>query len=586
MNKKSIIGLVFILIASITLFAACSGGTEENVTKYTVTYSTNGGSEISAVTLADGSSITEPSQPEKNDNIFIGWFLDSELTQAASFPFTLENNVTLYVKWTPNLDYFLAARDATVNSNQFEYDFDLNVTTQFATFNGPSAITQGNIKYNSGSQNSYLKTENNSGLLISDGIIHTVKTGDSLAEFKVNKSNKLYGYSSAPVSNDFKYESSSYSKVLFEYDEEQITAVTKTAQNKYKISFSGSATGYINTALSALNSPIVQRFIDLPENDSNLNVYVTFDNGKIDKFEYEFSISVSLASITFSYELDFIKIGTGVTITPPDFQNISINENDIDDELDVVNAALTSYNTQQNSGYDYSTVTHVDYPGANSIDSTTAGRTMRKVDGSEVYFWNRIEFDSDYKNSDLYNSNGIVDYERYRVKYANTDVYDVIDGAIINTYTKIDGYDNGSIDEYYMLIDNLFFNTTNISIVQKALSAGSTTYSLGLTKEGIVALLSFIDDSIRVDVNEQNEVTIFNIESNMEIKDAEFEIIISGGKISAININIKGTYIGSYTQTEFNGACTFGIEYEIVTNNGGAAYIAPTKNSEVDLSNS
>ena len=75
--------------------------------------------------------------------------------------------------------------------------------------------------------------------------------------------------------------------------------------------------------------------------------------------------------------------------------------------------------------------------------------------------------------------------------------------------------------------------------MQKASSAGNTTYSLGLTNDGIVALLSFIDDNIRVDVNEQNEITIYNIESEMIIKNAEFDIIISGGKITEININIK-----------------------------------------------
>lgn len=342
----------------------------------------------------------------------------------------------------------------------------------------------------------------------------------------------------------------------------------------------------MNTALNALNSPIVQRFINVPEIDSNLNVYVTFDNGKIDKFEYEFSISVSLASITFHYDLDFVKVGTGVTITPPAFQNVSISETDINTDLDDIKSAFTSYKLQQNSGYNYTVKTKVDYPGANAINSTTAGRTMRNISGDEVYFWNRIEFDSDYKNKDLYKDKGIVDYERYRIKEARGDVYDVQDGVLFNIYTKLDDYENGDIDEYYLLLKNEFFNTTNISIVQKASSAGNTTYSLGLTNDGIVALLSFIDDNIRVDVKEQNEITIYNIESEMIIKNAEFDIIISGGKITEININIKGSYIGSYPETEFEGACTFELEYELVTNDEGAAYAAPADITKYDIPNS
>ncbi|NLM19246.1 MAG: InlB B-repeat-containing protein [Clostridiaceae bacterium] len=585
MKKKTIIGLAIALIACMAFFVACSG---ENVTKYTVTYVTNGGSSISATSLAEGSSITAPAEPTKDGYILVGWFFDEALEQAVSFPFTLEDDITLYAKWMSNKEYFLAARDATVNSNQFEYNFNLNVTTKFAAFNGPSAISQGNVKYNSASQNSYIKRENNSGLLISDGTIYTVKTGTSLSEFKVNKDNKLYGYSSTQVSNDFKYESSSYAKVLFEYGEDKITAVTKTSQNKYKVTFSGSITGFMNTALNALNSPIVQRFINVPENDSNLNVYVTFDNGKIDKFEYEFSISVSLASITFHYDLDFVKVGTGVTITPPAFQNVSISETDINTDLNDIKSAFTSYKAQQNSGYNYTVKTKVDYPGAFAINSTTAGRTMRNISGNEVYFWNRIEFDSDYKNNDLYKNKGIDDYERYRIKVASGDVYDVEYRVFPPKYeyTKLDDYENGDIDEYYLLLKNEFFNTTNISIVQKASSAGNTTYSLGLTNDGIVALLSFIDENIRVDVNEQNEITIYNIESEMIIKNAEFDIIISEGKITEININIKGSYIGSYPETKFEGACTFELEYELVTNNKGANYTAPDKIKDADLSNS
>ena len=64
----------------------------------------------------------------------------------------------------------------------------------------------------------------------------------------------------------------------------------------------------MNTALTRL-TVLLCNVLLMFETDSNLNVYVTFDNGKIDKFEYEFSISVSLASITFHYDLDFVKVG-------------------------------------------------------------------------------------------------------------------------------------------------------------------------------------------------------------------------------------------------------------------------------------
>jgi len=64
-----------------------------------ITFETNGGSEIAALTLSYNAEITEPAQPEKTGYDFIGWYTDEALTQPYSFPGIAVEEITLYAKW-------------------------------------------------------------------------------------------------------------------------------------------------------------------------------------------------------------------------------------------------------------------------------------------------------------------------------------------------------------------------------------------------------------------------------------------------------------------------------------------------------
>ena len=564
---------------------AIVSNTNTTAIRYSVLYNSNGGSDIAGITVDEGAVIDAPASIEKANYVFDGWYLDSQLSMAVNWPITIQNNTQLYAKWMDNKEYFLRARDRSVNADYFQYDFNLNVTTAYGEIGGPGANIAGNIKYNSQDQNPYYKYEERSGLLIGDGKTYSVLTGTQLAIFKTDTSDKLTEFSVESVSTDFRYESSSFAKALFDFTSEQIDTVILRPDGKYNISFSGSASGMISSVLSALNSSIVQAFIDLPENDTNLTVNVTFEDGYIKTFEYDFSISFSGASLLFHYDLSYANFADDVIIVPPSFQGIAITETAISDILTELYVTFDQYKSQQNSGFDYDIETHIDYPGSNSIDSHIQGRTMRLIDGTDVYFWNRIEFDSDYKNSDLYSTIGIIDYERYRVSYSNQDVYDIIDGFFSNTYTQISEYNNGTIDSFYFMIPSTLLTSENVTFIEKLSSNETTTYTLGLTNLAIINLLGFFDDSIRVDVNGENEIIIFNIESQFEVKLVSFIIEVDASGLVSIDIDIKGSYIGSYLNTEFDGALNFELNYSIITNNEAEDYFAPSTNNEVILSN-
>ena len=80
--------------------------TEEEYDKYlstvTVTFNSNGGSNIAAVTAGYDTKIASPATPVKEHYSFLGWYTDEALTTAFSFDTSVTSNLTLYAKWKLN----------------------------------------------------------------------------------------------------------------------------------------------------------------------------------------------------------------------------------------------------------------------------------------------------------------------------------------------------------------------------------------------------------------------------------------------------------------------------------------------------
>ena len=70
------------------------------VQTYTVTFDTNGGSEVDPVTVDAGSTVTKPADPMKSGHNFGGWYKDSTLQTPWDFADdTVTADTTLYAKW-------------------------------------------------------------------------------------------------------------------------------------------------------------------------------------------------------------------------------------------------------------------------------------------------------------------------------------------------------------------------------------------------------------------------------------------------------------------------------------------------------
>ena len=75
--------------------------TEEKptVTKYTVTFDSNGGSKVSKQTIESGKTATKPSNPTRSGYTFKGWYLNGS---AYNFSNKVTKNITLTAKWEKN----------------------------------------------------------------------------------------------------------------------------------------------------------------------------------------------------------------------------------------------------------------------------------------------------------------------------------------------------------------------------------------------------------------------------------------------------------------------------------------------------
>lgn len=82
-----------IVTKDITLYARWT------IAEYTVTFDTNGGSEVESQPVAKGSKVQRPLPPTKDGFVFDNWYTDIALTQVYDFDTQVTGNLTLYANW-------------------------------------------------------------------------------------------------------------------------------------------------------------------------------------------------------------------------------------------------------------------------------------------------------------------------------------------------------------------------------------------------------------------------------------------------------------------------------------------------------
>lgn len=71
-----------------------------SINQYTISFETNGGTEVEAIKQNYATGVSAPGNPAKNGYKFAGWYSDSTLKNAYTFTTIPAENITLYAKWT------------------------------------------------------------------------------------------------------------------------------------------------------------------------------------------------------------------------------------------------------------------------------------------------------------------------------------------------------------------------------------------------------------------------------------------------------------------------------------------------------
>ena len=137
--KKKLLKSFILTMPLLFALSACEEKPAENienkdeinvVTKYNVTFDSDGGNNVDSQELEENGLVTKPANPTKNKYTFLGWYLNDELFD---FNTKINSNITLKAKWRSN---------STVTLNRLDSDVTYDVETNFNAnyFDQPSNV--------------------------------------------------------------------------------------------------------------------------------------------------------------------------------------------------------------------------------------------------------------------------------------------------------------------------------------------------------------------------------------------------------------------------------------------------------------
>ena len=114
---------------------------------YTVTFDSNGGSEIPEQKVEDGECVKAPNDPEKESFVFLGWYLTDGYSAPYDFNAPVEEDITIYAKWFDKQD--TTDTDGDGLTDQLEQEFGSDPTQYDTDNDGISDYTELNwLNYN------------------------------------------------------------------------------------------------------------------------------------------------------------------------------------------------------------------------------------------------------------------------------------------------------------------------------------------------------------------------------------------------------------------------------------------------------
>ena len=494
------------------------------------------------------------------------------------------------------VERFTRARTNTVSTTSYSYDFELSAKIKFKdAISFSPAKYSGSTYYNEGaSETNFFQVRNITGALVIDSTNYIYNVGSDLIKISADEDKDFSVINHENVASTKDFDKNNFSCILKTLNDNDLLKVTSDG-DKYRLSLKpnfsqDSLLGMLNyidsqTILKALNSYTKDQW----GINFNVNTWATLnsDNSQLKVFHFDASVVIrDVFEIGFEFEQTFTAY-SGVSIQLPTFQNTITSQSEVTSELATLNTAYTAAKTAATSYYTFNVKTTVDHgvsrsnPIGLAVNSRTQGKAKRQIVGDKIYFNNRLEVDSDYKNNDQL-GDLVKDYDSYRARINDGEdsVYDVLDPKVgFNQYTKLDGYDESSIDEFYMLPDQDMLSYDNVKVIKKTVdNNGNTTYKFGLSMDGVNKLITQYNQAIRIDFTRVTIFDIYKIKSDFVGKKALFSITLdSTNKIKGMKIDLKGFYV----EDESDDQVKYRLQNEI-NFDWDKTYTAATTKEDID----
>ena len=101
MTKWTAVLAAVMMVCLPLAFLGCKNNSEDTPVYRTVSFDSDGGSEVEAQSVLDGEKATRPADPTKTGYTFTGWFKGTE-SSAFDFDSAITNDVSLKARWTTN----------------------------------------------------------------------------------------------------------------------------------------------------------------------------------------------------------------------------------------------------------------------------------------------------------------------------------------------------------------------------------------------------------------------------------------------------------------------------------------------------
>ena len=578
----------FLLIIAIILSAvSCGRGQESNTNNdlddsaknemCTISFENT---DLKKQSVKKGSTIQQPTDPDKSGFIFAGWYNDANLTNKTTFPITVDEDIKLYANFYTYQEAFQNARENTIGDAipGFEYEHTMDVSASYLGL----AITgknSGNAKYSTIGEVGFYDESVNAGALLFDGLDYKIRRGTTLQNISLDKNGKIKKYSTEQVTSNYKYDSSSLAKALFEYSDDRINSISSTDQKDiYKLNTTMSVSDVASLIANYINHPIIAKILcELPETDADTNIYVSFTDAKLDSYIYEFKVAVSNLQFNLKYTLKFSNIGTAKNIDAKKFENVALSSSEVKVIKDEVSVIVNNFKNCAASGYDFDVKTGVDFGATTGeINSTFKGSAYRKFQNNSIFFHNDIEIDSDYKNSNLYKD--IDDVRIKLTKLSNGEVHIIEKKVLTDNTKKIVDFVDSDFTSFYLF--DVLANSGDYSFAEKNTIESKTTYTLGITNNGAELLLTWLNNSLELDPlnnSEANACVYGNFTaSSILVNNGTISVVVNNGKFESISITAEGNYTTSFEDSlEFSNPqnAKFELNMNILVNENGNTFV-------------